>query len=245
MAAVSDLAFCPTASNRQDLTPISAYNNETPSSNDTVNHRPGRPAVKLYDFDAPNPQKVRIYAAEKGINLPCEQVAVLEHGLRTPELLAKNPLAQVPFLELDDGHIIRESLAIIEYLEALHPEPPMLGSTPLERARIQELDRLAELGVLMEAANYAHHMHPFFADLGPQSAQGAEMASNIFSKKLTVMDTEIGGRAFVAGDRPTVADCTLYCALDFASKVGLTVPEVLSNVLRWQREFAARPSAAA
>ena len=201
--------------------------------------------MKLYDYDAPNPQKVRIYAAEKGIDLPCEQVAVLDHGLRTPEMLAKNPLAVVPFLELDDGQIIRESLAIIGYLEALYPEPPMLGSTPLERARIQELDRLVELGVMLEAANYVHNVMPFFADLGPQSSQAAEMAGNNFRKKLTVVDGEIGERPFVAGDRPTVADCTLYSTLDFAAKVGLVIPETLRNVLRWQREFAERPSAGA
>jgi glutathione S-transferase len=201
--------------------------------------------MKLYDYDAPNPQKVRIYAAEKGIDLPCEQVAVLDHGLRTPEMLAKNPLAVVPFLELDDGQIIRESLAIIGYLEALYPEPPMLGSTPLERARIQELDRLVELGVMLEAANYVHNVMPFFADLGPQSSQAAEMAGNNFRKKLTVVNGEIGERPFVAGDRPTVADCTLYSTLDFAAKVGLVIPETLRNVLRWQREFAERPSAGA
>jgi glutathione S-transferase len=201
--------------------------------------------MKLYDYDAPNPQKVRIYAAEKGIDLPCEQVAVLDHGLRTPEMLAKNPLAVVPFLELDDGQIIRESLAIIGYLEALYPEPPMLGSTPLERARIQELDRLVELGVMLEAANYVHNVMPFFADLGPQSSQAAEMAGNNFRKKLTVVNGEIGERPFVAGDRPTVADCTLCSTLDFAAKVGLVIPETLRNVLRWQREFAERPSAGA
>jgi glutathione S-transferase len=201
--------------------------------------------VKLYDFDAPNPQKVRIYAAEKGIALDCEQVAVLEHELRTPEMLAKNPLATVPFLELDDGQVIRESLAIIEYLEAMHPEPPMLGTTPLERARIQELDRLAELGVMLEAANYVHNVSPFFADLGPQSQDAAQMASNNFRSKLAVLDAEIGARPFVAGDRPTVADCTLYSTLDFAAKIGLAVSAELGNVLRWQRDFAKRPSASA
>lgn len=201
--------------------------------------------MKLYDYDAPNPQKVRIYAAEKGFELQCEQVAVLEHGLRAPAMLAKNPLAQVPFLELDDGHIIRESLAIIEYLESIHPEPPMLGSNPLERARIQELDRLAELGIMLEAANFVHHTVPFFADLGPQSEQGGQMASNIFQKKLKIMDSEIGENEFVAGGRPSVADCTLYSALDFAAKFGLKVPEELKNLRRWQSAFAERPSASA
>lgn len=201
--------------------------------------------MKLYDYDAPNPQKVRIYAAEKGFELQCEQVAVLEHGLRAPAMLAKNPLAQVPFLELDDGHIIRESLAIIEYLESIHPEPPMLGSNPLERARIQELDRLAELGIMLEAANFVHHTVPFFADLGPQSEQGGQMASNIFQNKLKIMDGEIGENEFVAGGRPSVADCTLYSALDFAAKFGLKVPEELKNLRRWQSAFAERPSASA
>ena len=201
--------------------------------------------MKLYDYDAPNPQKVRIYAAEKGFELQCEQVAVLEHGLRAPAMLAKNPLAQVPFLEVDDGQIIRESLAIIEYLESIHPEPPMLGSNPLERARIQELDRLAELGIMLEAANFVHHTVPFFADLGPQSEQGGQMASNIFQKKLKIMDSEIGENEFVAGGRPSVADCTLYSALDFAAKFGLKVPEELKNLRRWQSAFAERPSASA
>ena len=201
--------------------------------------------MKLYDYDAPNPQKVRIYAAEKGFELQCEQVAVLEHGLRAPAMLAKNPLAQVPFLEFDDGHIIRESLAIIEYLESIHPEPPMLGSNPLERARIQELDRLAELGIMLEAANFVHHTVPFFADLGPQSEQGGQMASNIFHKKLKIMDGEIGENEFVAGGRLSVADCTLYSALDFAAKFGLKVPEELKNLRRWQSAFAERPSASA
>jgi len=201
--------------------------------------------MKLYDFDAPNPKKVRMFAAEKGIRLELEPVAVLDGALQTPEMLAKNPLAQVPFLELDDGQIIRESLAIIEYLEAMHPKPPMLGSKPLERARIQELDRLADLGIMMEAANYVHHMHPFFASLGPQSSDAAVMANNLLIKKFAVMDAEIGERTFVAGDHPTVADCTLYCALEFTAQYGPGVPEDFSNMLRWQEEFSHRPSASA
>jgi glutathione S-transferase len=200
--------------------------------------------LKFYDFDAPNPKKVRIYAAEKGIELPRVEVAVLEGALHTPEMLAKNPLAQVPFLELDDGEIIRESLAIIEYLEAHHPDPPMLGTSPIERARIQQLDRLAELGILMECANYLHHTSPFFARLGPQSEAGGQMALNIMNAKLAVMDREVGNR-FVVGDRPTVADCTLYSALDFIDKYGPGVPAELANLARWRHGFGSRPSAKA
>ncbi|MEM7539951.1 MAG: glutathione S-transferase family protein [Pseudomonadota bacterium] len=201
--------------------------------------------MKFYDFDAPNPQKVRIYAAEKGIELNCVPVAVLEGELHKPEMLAKNPLAQVPFLELDNGEIIRESLVIIEYLEALHPEPAMIGSTPIERARIQQLDRLAELGILMECANYVHHSHPFFESLGPQSSEGAEMARLMMNKKLTLMDSEIAGRSFVAGDQLSIADCTLFATVGFVRKYGPGVPEGLKNLARWERDFSLRPSASA
>lgn len=201
--------------------------------------------MKMYDFKAPNAQKVRIYAAEKGIDLPCEQVDVIHHGLRTPEMLKKNPLGTVPFLELDDGYVIRESRAIIEYFEALHPEPPMLGESPLERARVQELDRLAELGLMIELAHYAHNVSPFFADKGPQSPEAAEMARNCYTKNLAIMDNEIDTNEFVAGAVPTVADCTLYSSLTFADEVQIPLDEKFSNIRRWRDAFAARPSATA
>ena len=135
---------------------------------------------------------MRIYAAEKGIELELVPVDVMHHGLRAPEMLAKNPLATVPFLELSDGTIIRESLAIIEFLEELNPEPPMLGSTPLERARVRELDRLAEFGLMVNLGHYAHNVAPFFADRGPQSQDAARAALHHYEENLRIMDREIG-----------------------------------------------------
>ena len=201
--------------------------------------------MKLYNFTAPNPQKVRIYAAEKGIDLEIVDVDVMNHGLRTPEMLKKNPLAVVPFMELDDGTIIRESLVIIEYLEELHPEPPMLGTNPLERAKIRQYDRLAELGLMLELGNYVHHVSPFFADKGPQAPEGAEMALNCYRKNLKIMDDEIGDNTFVAGDAPTVADCTLYSTLDFGDYVGQPLDPAFANITRWREMFSKRPSAGA
>ncbi len=201
--------------------------------------------MKLYNFAAPNPHKVRIYAAEKGIELDLVDVDVMNHGLRTPEMLAKNPLAVVPFLELDDGTVIRESLVIIEYLEELIPEPPMLGRSPLQRARVRELDRLAELGLMVELANYVHNVSPFFADKGPQSPDAAKMAVNCYRKNLGIMDREIGDKPFVAGDRPSVADCTLYATLGFGDYVGLKDAEEFPNIVRWRQAFSRRPSASA
>jgi glutathione S-transferase len=201
--------------------------------------------MKLYNFAAPNPQKVRIYAAEKGIPLELVDVDVIGHGLRTPEMLKKNPLAVVPFLELDDGTVIRESLVIIEYLEELYPNPPMLGNSPLERAHIRQLDRLAELGLMVELAHYVHNISPFFQDKGPQSPDAAKMALNCYRKNLAVMDREIGERAFVAGDAPTVADCTLYSTLAFGDYVGLKDADGFANLARWRAAFSQRPSASA
>src|ERR1700756_3766189 len=105
--------------------------------------------MKVYDFvGAPNPKKLRVYLAEKGLALPTEQVNIMTGDTRKPEFLKKNPLGGLPVLELDDGKHLTESLAIIEYLEELHPEPPMIGKTPGERARVRELERIAELGVM-------------------------------------------------------------------------------------------------
>src|SRR5215467_15796647 len=105
--------------------------------------------MKIYDFvGAPNPKKVRVYLAEKGLQIPCVQVNIVTGENRSPEFLKKNPLGGLPVLELDDGSHLTESLAIIEYLEELHPTPPLLGTTPLERARAREAERICELGVL-------------------------------------------------------------------------------------------------
>src|SRR5262245_36066197 len=128
--------------------------------------------MKLYDVaGAPNQRKVRVYINEKAIDVPPESVYILTGQNRSPEFLNKNPLGGLPVLELDDGSHLTESLAIIEYLEELHPEPPMLGTTPLERARTRELERIAEIGVLSGVAGICQNTHPMFAP-GPPLAQG-------------------------------------------------------------------------
>src|SRR5437899_12775931 len=105
--------------------------------------------MKIYDFvGAPNPKKLRVYLAEKGLRIPFEPVNIMTGDNRKPEFLKKNPMGGLPVLELDDGSCLSESLAIMEYLEELHPTPPMLGTTPRERARVRELERIAELGIL-------------------------------------------------------------------------------------------------
>ncbi len=202
--------------------------------------------MKIYDFvGAPNPKKLRVYLAEKGLSIPCEQVSIVTGENRQPEFLKKNPLGGLPVLELDDGSHLTESLAIIEYLEELNPKPPMLGATPRERARVRELERICELGVLSAVAQYFQNTHPFMAGRFKQSPDAAENAKTRLGNTLKVLDAIIDRKPFVAGDRPTIADCTLLAAMEFAEFAQAPVDASAKNVHRWYEEFKKRPSASA
>lgn len=202
--------------------------------------------MKLYDFTgAPNPKRVRVYLAEKGLQVPCEQVNIINRENRTPEFLRKNPMGGLPVLELDDGTHLSESLAIMEYFEELHPQPPMIGTAPLERARVRALERIAELSVLSRVGTIFQNTSPFFAGRLKQVPEAAESAKGFLDFGLGVLDAEIGSRPFVAGDKPTIADCTLLAALDFAQFAQVAIEPKFGNVLRWYEEFRRRPSASA
>ena len=128
--------------------------------------------MKIYDFvGAPNPKKLRVYLAEKGINVPAEPVNIVTGENRQPEFLKKNPLGGLPVLELDDGSILTESLAIIEYFEEQNPNPPLIGTNARERARVRELERIIELGVLSAIATYFQNSHPFMAQRDRKSTR--------------------------------------------------------------------------
>jgi glutathione S-transferase len=202
--------------------------------------------VKIYDFvGAPNPKKLRVYLAEKGIEVPIEPVDIMSGANRSPEFLRKNPLGGLPVLELDDGSWLPESLAIIEYFEELHPEPSLIGKNPLERARVRALERICELGVLNAVAAIFQNTHPFMAGRIKQSPQAADSARARLAANLQVLDAKIGQNAFVAGNHPTIADCTLLAALDFAEFAGAPLDPQYTNVARWYRSFKQRPSASA
>src|SRR2546427_8938238 len=173
--------------------------------------------MKVYDFvGAPNPKRLRVSLAEKGLKVLVEPVNIATGENRTPEFLEKNPLGGLPVLELDDGSRLTESLAIMEYFEDLHPEPPMIGKTAIERARVRELERICELGVLSTVAQIFQNTHPFMAGRFKQSADAAENARNRLAANLKVMDAKIDRGPFVAGSPPSIADCTLLAALEFA-----------------------------
>jgi glutathione S-transferase len=202
--------------------------------------------MKIYDFvGAPNPKRLRVYLAEKGITVPTQQVNILSGENRGAEFLAKNPMGGLPVLELDDGSYLSESLAIMEYFEEQHPRPPMIGNTPLERARVRALERIAELGVLVRVGTIFQNTHPFMAGRIQQSADAAATARGQLAASLKVLDAKIGAHPFVAGEQPTIADCTLFAALEFAEFAQVALDPACSNVARWYAAFKQRPSAQA
>jgi glutathione S-transferase len=195
---------------------------------------------------APNPTKVRLYIAEKeagGATLGVDESLVnLPSGEQnSPEHLARNPLGKLPTLELDDGSYVVESLAIIEFLEELHPEPAMIGRDPRERARVRELERICDLGVLLSIGRWVHATRSPLG-LAP-SPEIAEYAREALKRPLQLLDSCLAdGRTFVAGSQPTVADCTLAAALQFG-RFGEFAPDPsLENLLAWDRRYRERPA---
>lgn len=198
--------------------------------------------MRIFDFPfAPNPQKLRIYLAEKGLSIPLQRIDLLKGEHRTPEFLKKNPMGSLPVLELDDGSFLTESLAIIEYLEEIHPEPPMIGTDPLERARVRERERFAEMSILSRTARIFFNTSPVFAKQR-QVPEAAAVAREGLPKALRIMDAMIGDHPFVAGERPTIADCTLFAALEHGKRADVSIDDTYRNMTRWYASFSRRPS---
>jgi glutathione S-transferase len=204
--------------------------------------------MKLYVFPiAPNPTRVRLYLAEKraaGGTPAVEEVQVnLRSGeQKTSEHLARHPAGKLPVLERADGSFLTESLAIIEYLEELWPEPPLIGRTPEDRARVRELERIAELGVLHPIARAVHATR---SPLGwPPAPEIAAHALAALPDGLARLDAVLAdGRPFLAGERPTIGDCTLAAALQFGRFGQLELPGVYPHLTAWDQRYRARAPA--
>ena len=204
--------------------------------------------MKLYFFPiAPNPTRVRLYLAEKraagGAPELSEQLVDVRSGeQKKPEHLARHPAGLLPVLELADGAHLTESLAIIEYLEELLPEPPLIGRTPFERARVRELERIAELAVLGPIARIVHGTR---SPLGwPPAPALAEQARAALPGGLARLDAALAdGRPFLAGERPTIADCTLAAALQFGRFGEVELPGEHAHLTAWDERYRARAPA--
>lgn len=203
--------------------------------------------MKLYDSTrAPNPRRVRIFLAEKGVTLPLVQVDLMKGEHRAAPFATVNPFQQLPVLELDDGTTISESIAICRYFEGLHPQPPLFGRTPLEVAQIEMWNRRAEHGLMWSVAQCVRHTHPAFDVLErPQVKDWGEVNRARVGEQLALLDRELAQRPFIAGDMFTVADITALVAIDFMRLAKIERPTSLAALARWYAEVAARPSAAA
>lgn len=201
--------------------------------------------MKLIDQPrAPNPRRVNIFLAEKGIEVPSEVLNLPGKEHLTPEIEALNPLQTLPILLLDDGTAISESMAICRYFEELHPDPPLMGTTPLEKATIEMWQRRMELNLMNNVAAVFRHSHPAMAELEvPQVAEWAEANRPRVQRGLEILDAQLADNAYVAGDKYSVADITALVGVDFTKMGRIEVPETLTNLARWRAEVSSRPSA--
>ncbi len=203
--------------------------------------------MKLYDGGrAPNPRRVKVFLAEKGITVPVEPVDLGKLAHKSPAYTVINPLQRVPALQLDDGTIITESIAICRYFERLHPEPPLFGIDAKDMALVEMWERRLEFHLLGPVSHIFRNSHPAMKGMEvPQVPAWADANRPRAMDFLTLLDGELKDRRYIAGDRYSVADITGMISVDFMKPAKLTVPEALGNLKRWHAEVSARPSAQA
>jgi glutathione S-transferase len=202
--------------------------------------------VKLYDSTlAPNPRRVRIFLAEKGIRVPTVQVDIGKAENRQPEYLAKNPMGGVPILELDDGTVLAETVAICRYFEETQPSPPLFGTDAKDRALVEMWQRRMELEVAIPIMQTFRNTHAFFKGRIPQVAEYGEVCRKTAESRLRWLDEVLADRPFVAGERYTIADITALVGIDFGRIVSIRIAPEQKNLQRWYEAVSARPSAKA
>ncbi len=200
--------------------------------------------MKLYDGGrAPNPRRVTLFLAEKGITVETVPVDMgkLEHRAET--LTRLNPLQRLPILELDDGTVLTETVAICRYFEELHPEPPLFGTGALEKALVEMWQRRVELNYFYAVASAFRHLHPSMKGWeDPQVPEWGEANKPKAQDFLKLLDAELATRPFIAGKNFSIADITAYVTVGFMKPAKIDMPEGLVNVQRWYADISARPA---
>ena len=194
---------------------------------------------------APNPRRVRIFLAEKGIDLPETRIDMMKREHKSAEFRAKNPMGQIPTLELDDGTCISETVSICRYLEEIHPTPPLFGTTAVDRATIDMWIRRVEFSVMMPVGQFWRHAHPRTAALLTQYKEFGESNKTTYSGSQKFMDRELSTRPFVAGETYSMADICLLTTIDFATWIGLPLEAEFTQLTDWHNRVTARASAEA
>ncbi len=200
--------------------------------------------MKLFTGIGPNPRVVHVFLAEKGIEIEREAVDLMSGENRQEPHLARNPAGQLPCLQLDDGSYLSEITAICEYLDEIHPEPPLVGTTPEERGETRMWVRRIDLNII-EPIGHGFRFGPgadLFKDRIHVIPQAAEDFQQIAQEKLAWLDGLIQGREFVTGDRFTLADIFLFVFLEFGAQVGQPLDAKLESLQGWFTRVASRPS---
>lgn len=200
--------------------------------------------MKLYDTArAPNPRRVRIFLAEKGLEVPTEQIDLNKAEQKSEAFRAVNPLQQTPVLVLDDGTALAESVAICRYFEELKPEPRLFGETMLARALVEMWNRRIEQHLFSPVLLAFRHAHPAMREREkPQIAELAETSKAKAADFLHYLDGELAGHAFIAGDSFSIADITALVAVDFLKLARIDMPADVPHLGDWRLRIVARPS---
>ncbi len=200
--------------------------------------------IKLYDGGrAPNPRRVRMFLAEKDIEVEIVPVDMGALGHKEEAVTTRNPMRRLPVIELGDGRVLSESMAICRYFESLSPEPPLLGTDPFDQAFVEMWQRRIELHLLFPVAQAFRHIHPAMKEWEvPQVGEWGEANKPKALDFMSFLDGELADRPFAAGNAFTVADITAVIAMDFCKPARIEIPGKLENLHRWYAAIRERPS---
>ncbi len=208
--------------------------------------------MKLYDAQAPNPRRARIFIAEKALDIPTEELSILEGENLTDEYKAKSRFGLIPALELDDGTVLTEVPAICRYLESQHPEPNLMGRDPIEIAQIEMWERYSEMSGAQAVGEYFRNGFAKLDDRGLPGLTGipriealVDRGARRIASFYEVIEQRLGESEYLGSDRFTLADITALCAVDFATMVKHGIPDGNENTERWHAACSSRPSAKA
>lgn len=202
--------------------------------------------MKIYETrTAPNPRRVRMFLAEKGINVDYVQVDIQSGENLSKEMRKKNPIGKIPILELDDGTCIAETDAICTYFESIQPEPPLMGTSPIEKATISMWQRQVEFAFMLQIGMCFQHSTGYFKDrMVPVPEYGKQAGINA-AKYMSILERRLGESEYIAGDQFTIADITALCSMDFARVVNIRIKDEQVNLQRWYDNVNSRASAKA
>lgn len=199
-----------------------------------------------HDPRAPNPRRVRIFLSEKSVAYDTIEVLIAQSAHQTAEFRKKNPISLLPVLELPDGRILRESMAICRFIEEQYPEPNLFGADAWERAQIEMWNRHAELELLWPISQVFRNSHAFWVGRIKQAPEFAAIMREHVALRLEWLDGELGKRPYMAGERFTVADITALCAIDFGKVSDIRLDAATHpNLVAWHKRVSDRPSAKA